>query len=65
MAQFRVTIRYGGRGQRYHVLDVEAETVVGALRRVVEAFPAEVEPTADLVEVRLLLEPAEREYGPG
>jgi len=65
MNRYRVTIRFGSSRSQYRVLDVEATTLREALRRAVEDFPPEAEATADLVEVRRLVDPDAREYGPG
>ena len=65
MATYRVTIRYGGSGKRYELLDIEAPDLREALRRAAEQVPEEAASTADLVEVRLLAEPEGREYTPG
>ncbi len=65
MALFRITIRYGEPRQRYEVLDIEADSLVAALQRLVAAFPPDAEATADLVEVRRQTAPDERAYTPG
>lgn len=65
MALFRVTIRYGEPRQRYEMLDIEADDVTDALRRLAASFPADAAATADLVEVRRQTAPDERAYTPG
>lgn len=65
MARFRVTIRYGEPRQRYEVLDIEADDITEALRRLVESYPADARATSDLVEVRRRTVPEERAYTPG
>jgi hypothetical protein len=65
MPLFRVTIRYGQRSHRYHVRDIEAESLGMAIARVAETFPEEVGAGGDLVEIRLQADPAGREYVPG
>jgi len=62
MARYRVTIRYGDSGKRYEVMDVDAATLREALLRAAELFPPEAESTADLLEIRIQVEPEEREY---
>ena len=66
MPLYRATIRYaaGGR-QRYHLEDVDAPTLMDALRLTAERVPAEVGATADLVEIRVQVDPERREYVPG
>lgn len=65
MPLYRVTIRYGQRSHRYHVQDIEAETLGVAVARAAETFPPEVGDGGDLVEIRLQADPAGREYTPG
>lgn len=62
MTNWQITVRYGGRVHRYHTLEVEAEDVTGALRHVADALPAEVASEADLVEVRVAVDPDDRPY---
>ena len=62
MARYRVTIRCGDSGKRYEMLDVEAATLREALVRAAEEFPPEAEATADLVEIRVQVDPEAREY---
>lgn len=47
-----MTIRYAGGGQQYHMADLDAESLADALRKAVDAVPANVDRTADLVEIR-------------
>lgn len=65
MALFRVTIRYGEPRQRYEVLDIEADDMPDALRRLTASYPADAQTTSDLVEVRRQTVPEERAYTPG
>jgi len=60
MPAFRITIRWGSPGQRYHVEDVEAQDLSDATRRAAERFPDAARATADLVEIRLHSAQAER-----
>jgi hypothetical protein len=62
MPLYRVTIRYGARAQRYHVEDVSADSLSDAVRAVADAFP-EAATDADLIEVRLQVDPDARAYG--
>lgn len=64
MARFRMTVRYQGPAQRYHMADLEGESLVHALRLAVDAVPVEVDRTADLVEIRRT-PGEERDYAPG
>ena len=63
MPFYRATIRYavGGR-QRYHLEDMDAPTLMDALRLAAERTPAEVRASADLAEVRLQIDPERREF---
>jgi hypothetical protein len=63
MPLYRVTIRYGARAQRYHVEDVRADSLKDAVRAVANAFPQTVT-DADLIEVRLQVNPEARAFGP-
>jgi hypothetical protein len=65
MDRYRVTIRFGSPRSQYHVMDVDAPSLREALVRAAEAFPAEAEATADLVEIRRQVAPEAREYAPG
>lgn len=64
MSHYRATIRHGSRSQKYHVIDVEAASVAAALRVLAESFPAELDETADLVELRVQTPVDERAYTP-
>jgi hypothetical protein len=59
---YRITVRYGGRRQRYHTYDVEADDIRGALGAASTGMPDEVAAQADLVELRITVDPAERTY---
>jgi len=58
---FRVTIRWGERASRYEMVDVEAASLREALLAAAERVGAEVDATADLAEVRRLVEREGRE----
>jgi hypothetical protein len=66
MPHYRATIRFAAGGRhRYHLEDVEAPSLVDALRLAAERVPAEVRGSADLAEVRLQVDPEQREFTPG
>ena len=60
--RFQVTVRYGGRSQRYHTYEVDAEDAGQALAAASTAMPAEIAPEADLVELRISVDPERRAY---
>lgn len=65
MISYRATLRFiteRGRHQ-YHVEDIDASDLLGALRRLIEVLPDEAG-GADLVELRRHGDPDEREYTP-
>jgi hypothetical protein len=59
---FQITVRYGTRYQRYHTYAVEAADAREALAKAAGAMPDEVVPEADLVEVRVAVDPESRDY---
>lgn len=59
---YQVTVRYGSRRQRYHTFQVDAENVVDALRLAAAEIPEELTEEADLVEVRPVVRPDDRQY---
>lgn len=59
---FDVTIRYGSRRQRYHTYRVEASDAREALTAAAKALPDEIAPHADLVELRVAVDPDARTY---
>ena len=59
---FDITVRYGGRHQRYHTYKVEAEEAREALKAAADAIPDEIAPEVDLVELRVAVDPDAREY---
>lgn len=65
MASYRMTVRYGEPRPRYHMEDVEAASLPDALRQAAESLPDDVAATAELVEIRRMRAPEEREYAPG
>lgn len=64
MPRYRVTIRYGERGGRYHVEDADAAGLADALDQAIAALPDGAEATANLAEIRLQSDPDDREYVP-
>jgi hypothetical protein len=61
---YQITVRYGTRFQRYHTFTVDAPHVGEALRLASEGVPAEILPEADLVELRVAVDPDAREPSP-
>jgi len=59
---FSVTVRYGGRHQRYHTFSVQAEDARAALQAAAREIPDEIAPQADLVELRVAVDPDARSY---
>lgn len=59
---FRITVRYGGSRQRYHTFEVSAEDARAALREAADQIPDEIAPQADLVELRVAINPDARNY---
>lgn len=59
---FSITVRYGGRRQRYHTFRVEAEDARAALAVAADGIPDEIAPAADLVELRVAVDPDDRTY---
>lgn len=60
--RYQITVRHGDRYQRYHTFTVEAEDAREALRRGAEGMPEKLVVDADLVEVRVAVDPESREY---
>jgi hypothetical protein len=66
LLRYRVAVRYTDERQRYHIEDIEEESMAGALRAVEQRVAARILATADLVEVRAHIEgDTERSYSPG
>ena len=59
---FQVTVRHGGRSQRYHTFVVDAIDARAALARAAEELPEEVGAQADLVELRVTVDPEKRAF---
>ena len=60
MTTYQITVRYGRRYQRYHTFTVDAGDVAAALRQAAENVPGDVLPEADLVELRVAVDPDAR-----
>ena len=60
--KYQVTVRYGGRRQRYHTYAVEATDAGAALEAAAERMPPEIRGEADLVELRTAVDPEARGY---
>lgn len=59
---FQITVRYGGSRHRYHTYVVEASDAREALRLAADSMPDEVAAAADLVELRIAVDPESRGY---
>ena len=64
MTTYRMTLRHGSPGKRYHIVDIEAEDLRAAMMQAVNAFPAGTESSADLMEIRVHADPEQRAYTP-
>ncbi len=64
MPRYRMTVRIGQPGRHYDLQDIDAATLHDALRLALEHFPKGAE-RADLLEIRLQVDSAERAYTPG
>ena len=60
--QYQVTIRLGGRAQRYHTFSVSAPDAATALREAANEIPPEMAEAVDLVELRIAVDPEHRTY---
>ena len=60
--KYQVTVRHGTQRQRYHTYVVEADDARYALRVAAEEMPTEIAGEADLVELRVAVDPDERSY---
>ena len=61
MTIYRMTLRHGAPGKRYHMVDIEADNLRDALMQAVNAIPQGAVGTADLMEIRVLGRDAETE----
>ena len=62
MMNFQVTIRYGGRQQRYHTFKVQADDATAALQSAASLLPSDIAADVDLVELRIAVDPDARSY---
>ena len=60
--RYQVTVRYGGRRQRYHTYAVDAADAGAALEVAAAQMPADIRGQADLVELRTAVDPEDRSY---
>lgn len=60
--RFQITVRYGGGRQRYHTFTVDADHAGSALHRAADEMPEEIALDANLVELRVAVDPEERAY---
>jgi len=60
--QFQITVRYGGRYQRYHTFQVEAENARQAMVDGAQHIPDEIANQTDLVELRVFVDPDARKF---
>ncbi len=59
---FQVTVRYGGHRQRYHLYVVDGADAREALAIAAREMPSEIAAEADLVEIRIAVDPDARQY---
>jgi hypothetical protein len=60
--RYQVTVRHGGRRQRYHTYAVDAADAAAALEAAAEQMPLEIRGDADLVELRPAADADSRVY---
>ena len=59
---YQITVRFGGRYQRYHTFNVTAKDGPDAMRRAADEIPEEIASDVDLVELRVAVDPEQRTY---
>ena len=59
---FQITVRYGGRHQRYHTFQVEAPDARQAMVNGASQIPDEMAPQTDLIELRVFVDPDARKF---
>ena len=59
---FQITVRYGGRYQRYHTITVEADDAREAMLAGADEIPEDIGSDADLVEIRVYVDADARTY---
>jgi len=62
MMNFQITVRYGGRQQRYHTFNVQATDAKVALQSASLLLPLDIAADVDLVELRIAVDPDARSY---
>ena len=62
MMNFQITVRYGGRQQRYHTFTVQADNAKTALESAATQLPLDIAADVDLVELRIAVDPDARSY---
>jgi len=60
--RYQVTVRYGGRRQRYHTYAVEAADLGAAMEAAAAEMPTPIRAEADLVELRAAVDPDARAF---
>ena len=60
--RYQITVRHGGRYQHYYTYVVEAGDARAAMQVAAEQMPTEIAPEADLVELRIAVDPEKRAY---
>ena len=60
--EYQATIRYGGARQRYHLTSVAGADIRTVLTNLSKELPDEVAAEANLVEIRLAVDPEDRRY---
>ena len=59
---FQITVRHGGRHQRYHIFTVEAPDIGTALSKAAAELPEEIATDGDLAEIRIAVDPEARPF---
>ncbi|MEJ2204863.1 MAG: hypothetical protein P8170_12215 [Gemmatimonadota bacterium] len=59
---FQITVRYGGPYQRYHTFVVEGGDAREALEAAAREIPDEIAAEADLIELRMAVDPDQRPH---
>ena len=59
---FQITVRHGGRRQRYHTFTVDADDIGAALLGAAAEIPPDIAADGDLVEIRVAVDPDARRF---
>ena len=59
---YQITVRFGGRFQRYHTLLISAPDAATAMRQAADEIPGDIASDVDLVELRIAVDPDQRTY---